>query len=173
MVTLRQSVSFAFSVPKTPPVSAQIYRRSRHIDPIRLIRSLFPDDEKHRDLAKHSPRVFIFGDPVVRRESSSGGLPEEAMTIWLISTRDTKRNQRSGISIEPELETKRLIRSRGSHIPCDLTADSRWLLSTRVARRSSRAGQLRVRFGGRPRRYEYVGSKPHNNRYADSGSPPS
>lgn len=65
----------------------------------------------------HSPRVFIFGDPVVRRESSSGGLAEEAIGSRIY--RD-KTVQRSRISIDSEAGTKRLSRPGGSHIPCDL-----------------------------------------------------
>lgn len=53
----------------------------------------------------NSPRVFILGDPVVRRVSSKGGLPEDAIRdCW--EDRGTIGNQRSWISIETGTETR-------------------------------------------------------------------
>jgi len=63
----------------------------------------------------HSPRDFIFGDPVVRRESSSGGLAEDAMMDgWYRDETDQRRR----ISIETGSKAMRLGWSRG-HIPCN------------------------------------------------------
>lgn len=56
---------------------------------------------------RNSPRVFIFGDPVVRRVSSRGGLLDEAIGEMAGYQRGVMKDQRGAVSIDPELIFKR------------------------------------------------------------------
>lgn len=83
MVTFRHKVSFAFSM---VPGGSQYMLTKERIQPRVSFESPEPSRALFSWMQEHSPRDFIFGEPSVRRESSRGGLPEDAMMLWLVPT---------------------------------------------------------------------------------------